>query len=181
MKKPTLTFGILAGLLTVLYSVAIMLWMGGDITPEKFAVAEALGFLRYLILLLTIFFALWTLRKKSTEGLPFGRLVKEGLMVTIVVALFVGAMEAIYILVNPEFMNQAQEVYMDRLIAEGATATEIAEMKAQMEDFAWLQNPILSGIFYFVEMFLIGLAASLLMALFMKGKKGGGTPTVAGA
>ena len=168
MKKTTLTFGLVAGAITLLYSLGVMLWMGADITPEKFAVAEALGFLRYIILLLAVFFTLWTLRKRNPEKVGFRPLFREGLLVTLVIAAFVGILEAVYMAANPDFMQEAQAIYMGGMVAKGATAAEIAEMQAQMEAFSWMENPVLSGLFYFGEVLLIGTVASALMALFMK-------------
>ena len=170
MKKTTLTFGLLSGLIIIAYSVVVFLWMGEDITVEKFAVAEMLGFLRYVILLLAIFFTLWTMRKRSEGGISFGRLFKEGFFVAVIAALFVGAMEAIYLSVYPGFMEQAQSIYIERMVADGATATELAEMKGQMEAFAWMQKPALSGLFYFFETLLVGTVGAVLMGLFLKRK-----------
>ena len=170
MKKTTLTFGILSGVIILAYSVVVFLYMGTDITVEKFAVAEVLGFLRYVILLLAIFFTLWTMRKRAESGISFGRLFREGFFVAVIAALFVGAMEAVYMALYPDFMEQAQAIYIERMVADGATATELAEMKGQMEAFSWMRVPALSGLFYFFETLLVGTVGAVLMSLFLKRK-----------
>ena len=170
MKNQSLKIGTLAGLIVVAYSVAVFFWMDGELTPEKYATAEVLGFLRYLVLAAAVLWVMWKARQDNSAPPTFKNLIGKGILVTLVVALFVGLMEAAYISFNPEFMEQAQDIYLKRMVADGASATEIADMQTQMESYAWMKQPALSGLFYFVETMLVGSVASLILALLIRKK-----------
>lgn len=70
MKKPVLTFGVLAGAIIAIYSLAVLAYVGdfSSVSPETFRTVEILGYLRYVILLLGVFFAIRTFRNSFPES-----------------------------------------------------------------------------------------------------------------
>ena len=108
MKKIVLTFGILSGVIIILYSFAVFLIFGdfSKMSGEDFEKVEMLGFLRYIILLLTIIFAVRYFKKQNGGQGSFKQLFLAGFYTALVVAVLVGLMEFVYMLINPEFMDQ---------------------------------------------------------------------------
>ena len=125
-----LTFGLLSGLIIILYSSLVFLVFGdfSKMSGDDLARVEMLGYLRYLILLLTIVFALRYYKKQ--HGAPgFKDLFLAGLYTALVVALLVGLMEMVYMLANPGFMDQYAELTTKRMAEEGANTEKIAAYK----------------------------------------------------
>jgi hypothetical protein len=175
MKKSALTFGLIGGGLVILYSAILFITFGDFETMplDKLGILEVMGYLNYLILILAIFFAMRAQKKEwseSGQSVKYMNIVKVGLMVSLIVALFVGMGEFIYISVNPEFFNQYGDLMVRKLEANGAPPQEITDLRQSMEDFKWMQNPIGSGIFYFFESFVIGAIISFIFGIFLKPK-----------
>ncbi|MEP7256425.1 MAG: DUF4199 domain-containing protein [Ferruginibacter sp.] len=173
MKKITLNFGLMAGAIIIVYSFIVFMVFGdfSKMTPGQFQMVEVLGYLRYIILLLTVFFAMRTFKKNTGQSLNYWKIVKQGVMVALVVAVCVGIMEAVYLSLNPDFYEKFGKMYVEQLKAGGATEKAINAAKQEMENYKWMQNPLMTGIFYFFETALIGSVASLIMGRFMKSKK----------
>lgn len=172
MKKLTLQFGLVAGLVIVGYSLVVMLLFGNiaKLSPKEFQMVEVLGFLRYIILLLAVFLAMRAVRKMPETNPGFWPVVRTGILVALVIALLVGLMEFGYILSNPEFYDQYGEMYLSRMKADGAPEAEIAAAQQQIEDYAFMANPVVSGVFYFIETALVGSVAALIMGIFLRKK-----------
>lgn len=134
-------------------------------------ILETLGYLRYIILLLTIYFAIRTFKKQNNGQLTYRQAAKQGIMVALVIAVCIGLMESIYIIMEPGFYEKYGKLYAGQLKAKGASAEKINEMKAEMDKYKWMQNAPMTGLFYFFETALIGTIGSLIMARFFKTKK----------
>lgn len=175
MRKAALTFGLIGGGLVIVYSFIILTVFGdfGNMPLDKLGVLEVLGYLNYLILILAIFFAMRAQKNEwvqSGQSIKYMNIVKVGLMVSFIVAVFVGIGEFIYISVNPEFFNQYGDLMVKKLEASGAPAQEITDLRQSMEDFKWMQNPIGSGLFYFLESFVIGAVIAFIFGIFLRPK-----------
>lgn len=172
MKNPFVKFGVIAGSLILVYSVAVFAWIGdfSKLDANTLSMVEWLGYLRYLILLLAVLHALNYCKKNLIEELNYKKLLYSGLLVSAVVAAFVGLMEAGYSIANPDFMEQYGKLYLESKQAAGASEQELQEMKKYMEDYKWMQNPAASGIFYFFETFLLGVVFSAIGSFFFRKK-----------
>ncbi|HEX2787221.1 MAG TPA: DUF4199 domain-containing protein [Ignavibacteria bacterium] len=175
MKKAALTFGLIGGVLVIIYSAILFMTFGdfGNMPLDKLGILEVMGYLNYLILILAIFFAMRAQKKEwseSGQSMKYMSIVKVGLMVSFIVALFVGIGEFIYISINPEFFNQYGDLMVRKLEAGGASAQEITDLRQSMEDFKWMQNPIGSGVFYFFESFVIGAVIAFIFGIFLRPK-----------
>lgn len=175
MKKTVLTFGIMAGVIIIAYTFVTLLILGdfGKMTPKDLAAAEALGYIRYLILLLGVVMAMVTYRKNVAGPISYGRALRVGVLVAVVTALFVGAMELTYVaFINPEFYDQYAKLTASAMQARGASAAEIAETQSQLQSMQWMTSPGMTGLFYFVETAVIGIILSLIAAIFIRRKEG---------
>ena len=172
MKKTAISFGLLSGLIIIVYSAAVFLLFGdfSKMSTSDITMVETLGYLRYLILLLTIVFAIRYFKKQNGGRGSFKQLFLAGVYTAVVVALLVGLMELVYILINPEFFTQYGELTTRKLVEEGASAEVISKHKQNMESFKWMANPAAMGTWYFFETAIIGTIVSLLVALFLRTK-----------
>ncbi len=175
MKTP-LKLGLVGGGLILLYTYAVFLAYGdfSTVTLEQLGTIEKLGYLRYVLMLLSIFYGIRTFHAEA-KTVSYGSALLSGVKVAVVVATVVGFMEFAYVQWwNPEFMEQYGKLMLEGLEKSGATDAKIAEMKQQMEAFAWMRNPLAMGAFYFAETMVIGTIGSLLLALFYRTKKENG-------
>lgn len=170
MKKTVINFGLLSGLIIIVYTTVIFLVFGdfSKMKTEDFSKLEMLGYLRYIILLLTIIFAIRYFKKQNGNTANFRQLFLAGLYTALVVALLVGLMEMAYMLINPDFMDQYAELTTRKMQEEGATTAAIASHKADMDKYKWMANPALMGIFYFFETAILGTLISLVVSLILK-------------
>lgn len=67
MKKTVLTFGLLSGIIIIVYSLIVFMAFGSfsSMSTSDFARVEMLGYLRYIILLLTVIFAIRYFKKQN--------------------------------------------------------------------------------------------------------------------
>jgi hypothetical protein len=172
MKKIALTFGLIGSALILAYFFLIFLILGdpAKMTADTLSIAEVFGYLRYLILLLTVIFAMRAYRQQTTPPISYWSIVKVGLVISVIVGAFVGLMEMIYVALTPEFFDGYYNAYIETMMKNGASATEIASFKKTFEDFSWMRNPLLSGLFYTVSTALIGCVMSFIVGIFMRSK-----------
>lgn len=170
MKKIAWTFGMIAGIVILVYSAVVIFAFGDfkNMTATDLQKVEAFGYLRYLILILAVLFGIREWRKLPDVPLNWWNLAKAGIAVALVVALFVGLFEMAYAWANPNFMEEYGRLYIENLQNSGTSEVEVAQAKQQMADFAWLKNPLASGGFYFAETSIVGALAAALLALFFK-------------
>ena len=172
MKKIALTFGLIGSGLILVYFVITFLLLSdaANLTAETLGIAEVLGYLRYLILLLTIVFAMRAYRQQTTPPVTYWGIVKVGLVVSVIVGVVVGLMEMIYIALTPEFFDGYYNATIESMTRKGASAAEIDGFKQTFEQLSWMKNPGLAGLFYLVETALIGCVMSFIVGIFMRSK-----------
>ena len=173
MKKTAINFGLLSGLIIIIYTAVVFLVFGdfSKMSTGDFSKLEMLGYLRYIILLLTIIFAIRYFKKQNGNTGSFRQLFLAGLYTALVVAILVGLMEMAYMLINPDFIDQYAEITTRKMQEEGATTEAIASHKADMDKYRWMANPAMMGIFYFFETSVLGTLISLIASLILKTKK----------
>lgn len=172
MKKIALTFGLIGSGLILLYFFITFLLLGDveNLTADTLQIAEVLGYLRYLILLLTVIFAMRTFRQQITLPYSYWSIVKIGLAVSVIVGIVVGLMEMLYIALTPEFFDGYYSATIETMTKSGASTTEIDAFKQTFEEFSWMKNPLLAGLFYLAETALIGCVMSFIVGIFMRAK-----------
>lgn len=170
MKKIAWKFGLIAGLVIAVYS-ALTLAVFGEfktMSPADLGKVEMFGYVRYVVLIVAVVFGIREWQKQPSARLDWVALAKSGVAVALVVALFVGIFEASYSWLNPNFMDDYGQLYLQNMKNMGAAEAEIADFQRQMAEFAWMKNPLACGGFYFAETAIIGALAAGLAALFMR-------------
>ncbi|MFN0158098.1 MAG: DUF4199 domain-containing protein [Bacteroidota bacterium] len=107
MNKYALQFGILAGVIIFTYTLGVFFFYEdfGQLTPAELSQLEVLGHLRYVILFLGVFLGMRAFRKSIPPPHGFWQVTKTGVLIALLVAVFVGAMEFIYMqFMNPGFL-----------------------------------------------------------------------------
>lgn len=173
MKKTVLSFGLLSGLIIIIYSTIVFLVFGefSKMSSSDLQKVEMLGYLRYIILLLTVIFAIRHFKKQNGGGGSFRQLFLAGVYTALIVALLVGIMEMAYLYMNPGFMEQYAEITSKRMMEQGASAEKLEAYKKEMEQYKWMASPVGMGLFYFFETAILGTITSLIVALFARTKK----------
>jgi hypothetical protein len=171
MKKSVLSFGLIAGAIIIFYSFIFYLVFGDvdTITPRKMTIMEIFGYLRILTLIIAIFFAMKSFRK-NPDNTTYMSVVKTGLMVALIVSIFIGIGETVYMAVNPDFYDKYGEMEIQSLQEKGVSPEGIAEEIKMREELRWMANPVLAGIFCFLGIFIIGTIVSFLLGIFLKPK-----------
>ena len=170
MKSIVLKYGLGCGLLIILYSTVTFIFFGdfSKLSPEQFKAFESLGFLRYLLLLITIYLAMRRFKKAPDRPVSFRSLMKTGVQVAFLVAVMVGLMELVYILQHPDFFEKYGAIMLQQMKASGTSDEEIKKTTEAMEQYKFMQTPWANGLFYFFETAFIGNIATLAFAFVMK-------------
>lgn len=171
MRKQVLQFGAAIGIIIVIYTLGTLFGMGdfSEITVSEFRILEGLGYLRYVILVTGVLLGMRAMSMASTERVSYWGAARTGILIGCIAALFVAAMEWSYLqFLNPDFFDQYISIYLERLRVEGAAQAELDSVIADMEKFSFFRNPLLSGLWYFVETAFIGLVVSLMGAYFFR-------------
>lgn len=174
MKKAALTFGLIGGGLVIIYSFILLATFGDfeNLPLEKVSVMEVLGYLNYLILILAIFFAMKTQKKEwvqSDQSKKYMDIVKVGLLVSLIIALFVGIGESIYISQNPDFYDQYCALMAKKYTAEG-NPEKIADMQQFLDSNSWIKTPLGSGVFYGLQSLVLGFVIAFIFGVFLRQK-----------
>lgn len=171
MKKSVLSFGLITGVIIIFLSLIFYLLLGGmdTMTPQKMTLIEIFGYLRFVILIIAIFLAMKSFRKDPGNS-TYMSVVKTGLMVALIVSIFIGIGETIYMAVNPGFYDKYGEMEIKSLQEKGIPSEGIAEELKMREDMRWMANPAVAGIFCFLGIFIIGAIASFLLGIFLRSK-----------
>ena len=171
MKKIVLTFGILSGLVTSGTMLTMLLVTRGS--NEMFEHGELVGYGSMIIAFVLVFFGIRAYRDQNGGSITFGRAFKVGILATLVSsAMYVGTWEAYYFTVGGDFMNKYTAYTLEKARASGASATELAAQKAQLEQMAKLyRNPFFHVGFTFLEIFPVGLVMTLASAAILSRKR----------
>ena len=171
--KAALKLGGIAGIVILVYTYGTFIAYGdfSKITVDQLNSMETMGYLRYIILLVAVYWGIKTV-VKTAVALTFGALFIAGLQVALVIGVIVGLMEYGYIQFwNPGFYDQYANLAMQQLQNAGVADAVIARAQEQMKALEWMRTPIMTGLYYFVETFIVGAVGSLLAALFFRPKK----------
>ncbi|HEY8400737.1 MAG TPA: DUF4199 family protein, partial [Cytophagaceae bacterium] len=119
MYNKAIKYGALTGVLILLYFVLVYLIIGDirDMTLASLQSLEMLSFVRYVLIVLGVYFTLSNVQSVE-KNYSFIKLFKAGIVTSLIIALFVGVMEFLYLVVNPDYY----EVYMQLFLETARTA-----------------------------------------------------------
>jgi len=170
--KTALKLGGIAGIVILISTYGTYFAYGdfSKITVDQLNSMETFGYLRYIIVLLAVYWGIKTV-VKTAVALTFGALFMAGLQVVLVIAVIVGLMEYGYVQFwNPDFFDQYAKLAIQQLQNSGMTDAMIARAEEQMNALAWMRTPIITGLMYFIETFVVGVVGVLLAAFFFRSK-----------
>jgi hypothetical protein len=186
MKRYVWTFGAIAGGIIAVYTliIAFVLIDFSNMTPSQLQTAEVLGYARYLVLFVGVLMAMLAYRRRNAGPIPYKRVLLIGIGVAAVTGIFVGVMEFVYMLVNPDFYDQYGKIAEQMMRESGeATPENLEKFREQYESFSWMRNPAATGAFYFLETLALGTVFALIAALFTRRPESDGSnvaPVTAG-
>jgi hypothetical protein len=171
MKKIVLTFGLIAGaILSAMMLVTFAFWGSID-----FDSSEIIGYTSMVVAFLLIFFGVRAYRDNVAGGtVSFGRAFKVGALIAVVAAVgYVATWEVVRRTMAPDFVEKYQAHLMEEARADGATAAELAEKRAELDKYAaWYKNPAIRAGMTFLEPMPVALVIALVSAgVLSRGRK----------
>ncbi len=165
-SKPILKFGIISGLLLVLNE--LILYYATNTNPfigERTSLLSLIGlFIPALMVVIAIVFL-----KKNATIESFGQIVKPGLVIGFITALiFIGYTMLFIYSIEPDTLNQFDEVNKQRLLESGQlTKEEDINAAVQLARNAFIPGTILFNIA--INLF-IGFLTAVITAIFVRNK-----------
>jgi hypothetical protein len=169
MKKPVLTFGLIAG---VIMSV---LMLGSVLLRNKIGASHSLV-LGYTILVasfLLVYFGIRSYRDNTLGGeISFGRAFACGILITLITSVFYVAMwEIVYFNFMPHFMDSYFAAQIHKVQSSGLDPATAAARVAAIERSQQLyQNPLVNIAYTFMEPLPVGLIITLISAAVLRRK-----------
>ncbi len=170
MNKTALVYGLATGLVILVTFFALSQVMGpaSELTYDKFKQAEAVGSIRYLVIVVGIVMAMLAYRKQQAGAVTYKSAIGVGIQAALVVGILVGLMEAAWLAMNPEFADAAKQVYIEGMEKAGKSAEEIAKMERGMDAWSFMGTPLGMGAWYLFETTLAGTVVALIAGIFVK-------------
>jgi hypothetical protein len=168
MRKIILTHGLIAGII-----VGVPMLIGNlafDSQPPV-AIAMTIGYATMLIALSTVFLGIK--RQRDTAGggvIRFWPALGMGLGITVIAALiYVATWELTQALSGYPFVADYTRMLVAEKQAAGASAAEIATLRAQMDQFAvQYADPLYRLPVTFIEIFPVGVLVSVISAALLR-------------
>jgi hypothetical protein len=171
MKRAVLIFGSLLGLLL---SINLVCMVYLCYTEPDFMPSMWLGYLVILVMLSTVFFGIKNYRDKQLNGIiSLGQAFKTGALIALVGAtIYVIVWLFMYYLYVPDFMDKFSAKEIKNAISNGASAAEIAKIKADTQTYKDLyKSPFWVVVLTYLEVLPLGLVVAFISALVLKKKK----------
>jgi len=169
MKRTVLVFGLIAGAVLSAMMLATVPFMD----RIGFDRGEIIGYTSMVVAFLLIFFGVRAYRDKFGGTLGFLRAFAVGAMIVGVASLcYVATWQVIYYKLAPDFVAKYQTHMIEKERASGATEAQIAQKKAEMDQFAaYYRNPLINAAITFVEPLPVGLIVALVSAAVLSRRR----------
>lgn len=170
MKKIVLTFGFLSGAVMALF-MAITLPFANSMDEHSLI----LGYTGIVAGFLLVYFGVRSYRDNVLGGtIGFGRAFSTGLLIAVIGSVcYVAAWEVLYYKFMPDFYSKYAQSTVDQARKEGKSETEIAKMKASMDEMTEsAKNPAWVFATTLIEPFPVGLLIALISAGVLRRKRG---------
>lgn len=169
MKKTVLTFGLISGAL----AAGMMLASIPLVNRIGFEKSEIIGYTTLVLAALLVFFGVRSYRENVSGGaLSFGRGFAVGILISLLYSLcYVASWEVTYYGFMPDFGDKYAAHMIDRAKTSGATQQEIDKKIQEAQQFSRnYRNPVINVGYTFMEIFPVGLAATLVSAAILRRK-----------
>lgn len=170
MKRNIIIFGLILGLIMTVN----MVYMANlCYTNPNFESNDILGYTAMVLMFSLIFFGVRNYRNKELNGqISFGKAFKTGALIALVGStMYVGVWLLYYYLVIPDYLDKYTLHVLAQATRDGATTTQLAERRQDMENFRELyKTPVFVILITYAEVLPIGLVVALISALALKRK-----------
>jgi hypothetical protein len=167
MRKPVLTFGLIAGAILSVMMLATMPFMDSI----GFDRAEVIGYTTMVAAFLLIFFGIRSYRDNVAGGsVSFGRAFSVGALIAAVASVcYVATWQLIYYKLAPDFVAKYQAHSIEKARASGASQAAIDKKVVEMQRFSELyKNPAINVAITFIEPLPVGLIIALVSAAILR-------------
>lgn len=158
--SPAMQFGLLTGLVLIVYTLILFLVGVGEKSP--------LQFISYVLLIGMIFWGMVNIRDRQLDGvMSYGKAFSTGFWIVLFASILVGIFTFFYLkYIDPGFMaNHLAEVRMKMEARPGITQAQVEQGMKMARTFS---SPIISSVMALVWEVIIGTVFSLLIAIFAK-------------
>ncbi|MDO6428792.1 DUF4199 domain-containing protein [Thalassotalea sp. 1_MG-2023] len=171
MKKLIMKYGLIAGVVVVCIPFIGSLVMGSD--PSTYQMGEIIGYSTMIFSLLTIFLAVKEYKVQCNEVVSFKQIFLLGIGITFIAAFMFGVYNVLYAtVIEPDFMNNYFNYYIENIRNSGATEEVINQQIAQLEqEKSFFMNPLVNFSVMFASVFMIGLIISVVFAFSQSERK----------
>lgn len=171
MKNNIIKFGLIAGTIVVAIPYISGLIIGYG--PETYKVGEIIGYTTMVVSLLLIFFAVNEYKKKHPdERLGFFKVFFIGAGISLIAGIMFGIYNLVYVTyIDPGFMTQYYDYYVNNIRNSGADAAQIEMQISQLEQQKEMfMNPLFNFFVMFATVFVIGSVIAVVAGLFQSEK-----------
>ena len=175
MRKVTLTFGLLAGVTSSIFSIAIVLMCEkGKVNLDK---SDLIGYGSMVIALSMIFFGIKSYRDNYQSGaISFGKGVQVGVLISLIAALIFATGGELFYQADPAaqvaLMDKYADHHINRLKEKGASTAEIDQKVKEMADLKEMnRNPLIRFAIELVLILPVGIAITLISAALLRRKE----------
>lgn len=172
MKKTVLTFGLIGGVLAIMFTFLIATLCDRDMIA--FDKAELVGYASMVIALSMIFFGIKSFRDNYGNGtITFWKGLQIGILITSIGSVMYIAGAELYTVLNPAFGPRVMEKYKEyetnKLAKKGAPQAEIEATVQQMTEMEkMMDNPFVRFGIYLIEIFPVGVIITFLSAALLR-------------
>jgi hypothetical protein len=175
MRKVTLIFGLLAGVIISIFSFIIMgLCENGTISFDN---SDVIGYGSMVIALSMIFFGIKSYRDNYQNGaIKFGKALQVGLLITLVASLLYAVAGEAFYQIDPEGQTALTSKYGDYQVAKmkesGASPAAIEQKANEMAEMMEMyKTPLLRFVMTLAIILPVGIIVTLISAAVLKRKE----------
>ncbi|HEY9046379.1 MAG TPA: DUF4199 domain-containing protein [Ohtaekwangia sp.] len=177
MKKIIIVNGLIAGaIVSSMFVITHPLYDKGVLNFDNGVV---IGYISMVIALSLVFVGIKTYRDQHQKGVvTFGKGVQIGLLITLIAAIvYALSWEIYYNTVAPDFTQKYAQYYLAKMKSEGASETEMAQMRTEMESLNEMyKNPLIRFAMTIAEIAPVGIVITLISAALLRRKEFMPTP-----
>jgi len=175
MRKVTLIFGLIAGVIVSVFMViGVSLCESGKLNLDN---GEVLGYGSMVIALSMIFFGIKSYRDNYERGvIKFGKALQVGLLITLVASLIYAVAGEVYYQASPDsqlaLMDKLADHQVNRMREKGALAAEIDQKIKEMSDLKEMfKNPVMRFGMTLAIILPVGIVITLISAAVLRKKE----------
>ena len=175
MKKTSLVFGTISGVIISLYmgiSMAVMGCGSGDL--DAGSTSMIIGFIAMIVSFSFIFIGIKNYRNKHNDGMiTFGKGFLLGLMISLIAStIYVITWAVEFHFFMPDFMDKYSAMQVKQLHDSGISgaALEKALKSIESANYNYKHNPFFFAVYTYMEILPVGILITLISALILRRK-----------